>query len=286
MSLFFQKLKQNYQVGNIVQKLISWNVGIGVLTLILSAFFPAFYKDQVIHYLALRSSFDFALKHIWSFLTYSFLHAGIFHLLFNMLMLFFVGRLFKTFFTEHQLLGVYINGAVFSGIIYVLAYQLMPESGVVVGASGAVMALLFAVVSYQPTMRVRLLLVGQVQLWHIAAVFVFLDLVQIPISNAGGHIAHLGGALYGFIYIKLLYQNIDLSHWVTGIQNLFKRKPLKRKPAFRNVYKNANQSEKVYASSLDKNETQKRIDRILDKIKKTGYDSLSAEEKEFLFRQQ
>src|SRR5690606_36628839 len=160
----------------------------------------------------------------WTFSTYSFFHGGFWHLVFNMIVLNFSGRLFLTFFTEKQLLGTYTLGVVFSGIIYVLAYSLFPlGNALLVGASASITAILFATVSYAPLMSIRLLLIGYVKLWHIAAVILVLDILQIGLSNTGGHISHLAGALFGFTFVYFLKKGTDLSRVTDFVFTLFSR---------------------------------------------------------------
>jgi hypothetical protein len=148
-----------------------------------------------------------------------------------------------------------------------------------VGASAAIMAILVATTTYRPLMNVRLLFFGNVKLWHITAVILVLDFMQFKIENTGGHIAHLSGAFFGFIFIKLLQNGIDLSQILT---NPFKKS--KRAP-FRKVHKNyAKSTPKSSSRIVVKDKTQQQIDEILDKISQSGYDCLTQEEKEFLFK--
>jgi|SRR5690554_1584276 len=281
-------IKQQYKYGGINQKLIFWNIGLFLLSLI---FFYKFKGGFFLYpdWLALSSDYTTSLPFFWTFITYSFLHGGIFHLLFNLIVLNFAGRLFLTFFSEKQLLGVYLLGAIFSGLIYVLAYTLTPElnNAILVGASASVMAILFATVSYSPLMTVRLLLIGYVKLWHIAAVIVVLDILQIGLNNTGGHISHLAGALFGFIFVLLLRQGTDLTKIVSKTTDLFtkdnkRKKSYKKYTPFKKVHIN---KQPTYSSKPNKSKNQQQIDEILDKISRSGYDSLTKEEKEFLFRQ-
>lgn len=290
-------LKMEYRVGGITQKLIYWNVALflpvilfsicRLLGIDVSAFdwSGVFYTGD---WFSLSSDFrDLAWKP-WSIILYAFLHSGFFHLLFNMLMLFFVGRLFLTFFTQKQLLGLYILSAIFSGIVYILGYSFLPLlqghiSGLT-GASASVMAILFATTAYSPLYEVRLMLIGNVKLWHIAVVFLILDLINVSIANSGGHLAHLAGALFGYLYIKLLQNGTDLSKGVSAVIDFFVNlfKPGKKTP-FKAVHRNTAPQQKTTAKPA-KDITQKQIDDILDKISKSGYDSLTKDEKEFLFK--
>jgi hypothetical protein len=155
-----------------------------------------------------------------------------------------------------------------------------------VGASASVMALLFATVSYSPLMNIRLLLFGNVKLWHIALVLIVIDLFQLPMENTGGHLAHIGGAIFGYIYIRLLKKGTDICNWFTFIIDAFSSIFVKRKSKpFKKVHRTFKAPvEKRVSKIVTKDKVQQQIDEILDKISQSGYDSLSSEEKEFLFK--
>lgn len=277
-------LKAQYKIGGVVQKLIFWNIGIFVFFTLLGVLLNI--TNTVFDYyniLALSSNFDLFVIRFWTLFTYMFLHAGFLHLLFNMMVLHFAGRLFETYFTQKQLFGVYILGGLFSGIVFLFSFVLIGKNATLVGASGAIMALLIAVATYAPFSQIRLLLIGTVKLWHVAFVIVFLDLIQMPVDNGGGHLAHLAGALFGFVYIRLLHKGIDLSKVISKIQEFGENisKPKKKTP-FKKVHVNMQKSASFPSQGNDVN--QKKIDDILDKISQSGYDCLSKEEKEFLFK--
>jgi membrane associated rhomboid family serine protease len=276
-------LKLQYKTGGMVQKLIFWNIGCFLLSLV---FFYSFSvgKFQIPYWIALSSDLGTFIKTPWTLVTFNFFHYGFFHLIFNLLVLHFAGRLFSTYFTDRQLLGVYILGGVFSGITFILSYIVIAKVGLLVGASGAIMAILLSATTYAPFMLLRIPLIGIVKLWHVTFVILLLDLIQLPLDNTGGHIAHLGGALFGFLYIKLLQSGTDLSKGILMILDFFVKvsKPKKKTP-FKKVHRNT--TKKAVNSFQDyKDLTQKQIDDILDKISKSGYDSLTKEEKEFLFK--
>lgn len=288
-------LKMEYRMGGVVQRLVFWNIGLFVLPVVAFSLLRLFGID--VSFLDWRTGNDwFSLSSLpenllwkpWSIIGYAFLHAGPMHLLFNMLMLFFAGRVFLTFFTQKQLFGVYVLSAIFAGVMFIIGYSLLPlvsgHNAYMVGASGAIMAILVAAATYQPYYQLRLLLIGTVKLWHIAIAFIVLDLIYASAGNTGGHIAHLAGALYGYVYIRLLQNGTDLSKGVSAIldsvANIFK--PKKSTP-FKKVHLNPVQSSKKNAAK-PKDITQQQIDDILDKISKSGYDSLTKEEKEFLFK--
>ncbi|MFC6096643.1 rhomboid family intramembrane serine protease [Flavobacterium qiangtangense] len=278
-------LKSQYKSGGIEVQLIFWNIGLAIIYFLVEAFSPQAIV-QVNYWLLLSSSPSELIFKPWTLLTYAFFHGGIMHLIFNLLVLNFAARLFLTFFTQKQFFGLYLLAAIFSGLIFVLTYFLFAGAGVLIGASGAIMAVVIASATYAPFYQLRLLLIGNVKLWHIAAVFLILDLIQLPTNNMGGHIAHLGGAFFGFLYIKLLQNGTDLSLIITNIINFFTNifKPKKGTP-FKKVHRNPTQpKEKTVSKIVVKDRTQQQIDEILDKISQSGYDSLTKDEKEFLFR--
>lgn len=286
-------LKLQYRTGGIPQKLIYWNVGLFAIPAILFGLLSLFgLQVDYLQYVSLDSLPSSLAWKPWSIITYAVFHSGPFHLLFNMIVLHFAMRLFTTYFNQKQLLGLYILGGIFAGLIYILSYLVLPvfqnTSSTLVGASGAVMAILFAAVAYNPYMEIRLMFIGRVKLWHIAVVLITLDLIQLPQSNTGGHLAHLGGALFGYIFIVLLRKGTDLSDGITKIIDFFvnKTQTKKTKTPFKKVHKNYNATPTFTESSriVKKDKTQQQIDEILDKISASGYDSLGKEEKDFLFR--
>jgi len=286
-------------MGGITQRLIFWNVGLFALPLIVFSILKLSGVDV--------SAFDWTSNYYtgdwfslssepanllwkpWSIIGYAFLHKSFFHILFNMFMLFFAAKIFLTFFTQKQLFAVYILSSAFAGAVFIGGYNLLPVlKGIttgMVGASAAVMAILVAAATYAPYYNVRLMLIGNVKLWHIAIVFVVLDLINASVENTGGHLAHLAGAAFGFGYIKLLQNGTDLSKGVSAtidfFSNLFKTK--KQQP-FTKVYRNTAPPTPKAAGLRPKSITQKQIDDILDKISRSGYESLTKEEKDFLFK--
>lgn len=278
-------LKLQYKLGGVAQRLIYWNVSCFLVSLLFFYQFKvgAFYFPSWIALSSEPSSFIVAP---WTFLTYAFLHDGFWHLFFNMMVLNFSSTLFLTFFSPKQFLGLYLLSAIFAGIAFVLGYYFLNTSASIVGASAAIMAVLVAATTYHPLMNVRLLLIGNVKLWHMTFVIILLDLMQFRLENTGGHISHLSGALFGFIFIKLLENGIDLSKIVTRIfdvfANLFTKSP---STPFKKVHKNYSRPiEKSGSKIITKDKAQQQIDEILDKISQSGYDSLTKEEKEFLFK--
>ncbi|MGC4039625.1 MAG: rhomboid family intramembrane serine protease [Flavobacterium sp.] len=284
MNTIWDDIKMQYRIGGIANKMIYWNIGIYLLSLIFYQFQTGGFNFP--DWLQLISEPSAIVYRPWTLLTYAFLHAGFMHLFFNMMVLNFASRLFLTFFTQKQYLGLYLLSAVFAGLVFVLSFYFLNQIAPMVGASGAIMALLVAATTYQPLMEVRLLLIGRVKLWHITAVLLLLDLLQIQLSNTGGHIAHLSGAFFGYIYIKLLQSGTDLSRIVSSVldffTSLFDRKP---STPFKKVHVNPKQPAiKKESKIVVKDKEQQQIDEILDKISQSGYDSLTQDEKEFLFK--
>ena len=280
-------LKLQYKMGGIVTRLIFWNAALFVLPWLLFALLSLLGVNiDYIHYVSLSSNPAHLLWKPWSLLSYAFFHSGIMHIIFNMIVLNFAGRLFMTYFTSKQLLGLYVLSAIFAGISYILVFYVLNINAPIVGASAAIMAILVATTTYHPLMDLRLLIIGNVKLWHITAVIVIVDLMQLRSENMGGHISHLSGAFFGFIFIKLLQNGTDLSTVVTRIidffANLFKKNT---STPFKKVHKNYSKPlEKSVSKIVTKDKSQQQIDEILDKISQSGYDSLTKEEKEFLFK--
>ncbi len=226
----------------------------------------------------------------WTIITYMFIHADFSHLFFNMLMLYFGGLLMSQFMKASKIVTFYFWGGIWGAILYITAYNIFPVFGdvkdisVALGASAAVLSVLVGIATYMPEYRVQLLLIGPVRLKYIALGLVIIDILSISKGNPGGHIAHLGGALYGYLAIKHplnLWKGLTFEKISFALSNLIK-------PKLKVHYKAEGQTHKRPVSDDDYNkmrvEKQKRIDSILDKISKNGYDSLTREEKDFLFK--
>jgi membrane associated rhomboid family serine protease len=278
-------LKLQYKIGGMGIRLIIWNIIVFLISI------PLFYQFKsgafdFPNWIMLSSDTSILLFTPWTTITYMFLHVSFWHLLFNMIVLNFSSNLFVTFFTQKQLLGLYILGGIFGGLCFVLGYNILNYSGTIVGASAAIMTILAGVTTYQPLMDIRMFLIGNIKLWHLTGVILLLDLLQIGF-NTGGNISHLSGAFFGFIYIKLLQKGTDLTSGINfifdAVSNLFS--PKKATP-FKKVHRNPKPANPVKTTSkiVTKDINQQQIDDILDKISQSGYDSLTKDEKEFLFR--
>ncbi|AOW08034.1 rhomboid family intramembrane serine protease [Flavobacterium gilvum] len=277
-------LKMQYKLGGIGLKMIYWNIGCFLVSLVFFYQFK-FGAFDFPNWIALSSEPSVFVLKPWTFLTYGFFHNDFWHLLFNMLVLNFSSYLFLTFFNSKQYLGLYILSVIFSGLIFALGFNLLHYSGTIVGASAAIMAILVAATTYSPLMGVRLFLFGNVKLWHLTAVILILDLMQFRLGNSGGHISHLAGAFFGFIYVKLLQNGTDLSKIVSVVLDFFLNAFKKPGTPFKKVHKNYKKPiEKTTSRIVVKDKKQQQIDEILDKISQSGYESLTQEEKEFLFQ--
>lgn len=238
---------------------------------------------------ALLSEF---LSRPWTIITYAFMHGGFMHILFNMLTLYWFGRLFVEYLGSDKLVAVYVLGAVFGALFYLLAYNTIPffipdaHLAQMVGASAAVNAIVVAAAVLLPNYTFFLLFLGPVKIKYIAAVAVLLSVLGADGENAGGNIAHLGGALIGFIYIKQLQAGVNWGLWITvtidWFKDLFKSKP-KVKVSYRSGEKTTSAKKPASPTSPASKASQAEIDIILDKISDRGYESLTKEEKEKLF---
>jgi membrane associated rhomboid family serine protease len=228
-------------------------------------------------YLALPAYLPKLLIRFWTPLTYMFMHDGIFHILFNMLWLYWMGQIFEEFLGEKRTIGLYLLGGFAGAILYVASYNIFPaftQTGVLigstaVGASASVMAIIVGAATIAPNYTISLMFIGPVKLKWLVIFYIVIDFLSIAGPNAGGEIAHLGGALFGFIYVRQLQNGRDM---VGAIAGIFKSRS-KLKVASTNRGKNSTDEPR-----------QDEVDRILDKISRTGYENLSKQEKETLFR--
>ena len=285
-------LKYQFRTANIVIKLILINIAVFLCFLI----FPFIFRidpGYAMHWFSLPASLSELILQPWSLLTYAFLHGGFWHIFGNMFILYWFGNIVLNLFSEKRFLTIYLLGAIAGGAFFVLAYNIFPVfrevRGVatLIGASAAVRAIMIFIAAYSPNTEVRVIFFN-VKLWHIAVFVLLTDLLQIPSANSGGMLAHLGGAIFGFIYARQMAKGNDIgAGWdrmVEGISSYFNHKKKKSAP-MKTVYRNTATAHRATGEkSLSKIEQQRQIDEILDKISKSGYDSLSKAEKDFLFK--
>lgn len=232
------------------------------------------------------------IKEPWTLLTYSFAHyfnfngndVGIFHILMNMLVFYWFGRLFVEYLGSDKLIALYVLGGLAGGLLYIGMYNTIPffiaQPSILVGASASVYAVVVAVATLLPNYTFFLLFLGPVRIKYIAAFFIAISFLSSVGSNAGGNIAHLGGALIGFVYMKQLQSGINWGNWITITIDWFKDlfKPRARVKVSYRKENDAQQKSKGKPSV-----SQDELDAILDKISAGGYESLTKEEKEKLF---
>jgi membrane associated rhomboid family serine protease len=233
------------------------------------------FLDYASEYLAFPAALPKIPFRFYTVLTYQFLHEGILHILFNMLWLFWMGNIFIDFLKPRQFHFVYLAGGIMGAVFFALAYNIFPAfsgnvyAATIIGSSASVMAIAVAVTTLLPDYTISLMFIGSVKLRYVVLVYIVIDLIGIASTNAGGSFAHLGGAFMGFIYIKLLQSGHDWS-------SIFKKKP-KLKVV-------RNETPKAGSRNNTNKVNQKEVDMILDKISRSGYDKLSKEEKETLFK--
>jgi membrane associated rhomboid family serine protease len=223
-------------------------------------------------------SFGDLLFKPWSLITYGFFHVDLWHLIGNMIILYFSGRVVLDLFGKDKFIKIFIIGLLSGSVIYLLSYNIFPvfsgHKPSMIGASAGVMAVFIFLASYTPNFTFRLILFD-VKIMYLALFLVIMDLIQIPVGNSGGHLAHLGGAAWGYYYYNQIKQGRDIGQWV---MNFLKTLLLKKRKVKR-VYK-----KKSFKTSSKSNVDQQKIDLILDKISKSGYDSLTKSEKDTLFK--
>lgn len=288
-----ENLKRFFREGSVLANLIIINVSVWVLVQVVRVIFFLYNQPDedlatsaIIRIFGVPASIPSLFAKPWTMATYMFLHIDIWHILFNMLWLYWFGRIFQNYLGNKKLLAVYLLGGISGALVYVAAFNIFPvfsqalPLSYALGASASVMAIVSAISFKVPDYTVHLLFLGRVRIIYLAlALFVF-DFFMIPAGNAGGHIAHIGGAIFGFLYI-LFSSKTDLNNTAAGWFNF---DFFKRKPRFKTGSFNTGRPVSDEEYNRNKADKQKRIDEILEKISKGGYDSLTRDEKEFLFR--
>ena len=284
--------KRPFKNGNSLMQLIYINVCVFLLVHI-SAIVLKLFNLEVLgwvdNYMQLPSSWAGFLHKSWTLITYMFLHQRFWHIFFNMLVLFWFGQIFLQNFSKKQLIGLYLLGGIAGGLFYILCYSTLPffadKAAILCGASAAVTAIIIAAAFAVPNMPLRLLFIGEIKLKYIAIGSVLLSVFGVAGDNAGGEIAHLGGALMGWLWYVLLKKNVDLARpfdkiitFVVDIFDFDKRKERKKKPKVKFHYV---KSDAEYNQERARNNAE--MDKILDKIRLDGYASLTEKEKKRLF---
>lgn len=291
MASFISDLKSRFHRGDINLQLIYINVGVFVVTTLVSVFLRLFNIGDAswMNFMTLPASIPEFLKQPWSLLSYMFLHADPLHLLFNMLWLYWFGQLFLSFFSARHFRGLYLLGGICGGLFYMLALNVFPYFtpyiyiSTLLGASASVLAIVVATAVREPEYRVNFMFIGAVRLKYVALFMVVTDLLFVTSGNGGGHIAHLGGALAGWWFAWSLRKGKDVTKWINGVLDGCSgvwSKLSSKKPKMK-VSKGGRAAD--YDYNARKKQQSEEIDRILDKLKKSGYGSLTTEEKKRLF---
>jgi membrane associated rhomboid family serine protease len=269
---------------NVLEKIIAVNLVVYILALLIN-----------LNWFELPSDLGNFIVKPWALITYAFVHYDFWHILFNMLWLYVIGRMFLNLFSAKMALNIYFLGAMSGGLLFMLCYTLFPSvfgtNSNLVGASAAVRALLIFLCAYMPNQEVRFFAFN-IKLWYIGLAIVILDVLGVftgisnpETGNAGGNLAHLGGALLGYFYAKQLLKGDDIGkgfeRFMDYVASMFKTS---KKGPLKTVHKDKSKVGGYTKADFNEFNNQKKIDVILDKISKSGYDSLTAEEKEFLFR--
>ncbi len=294
MKDIINQIKQSYKAGDILTRLIFINVGVFFSIKTVQIIFGLFtiievheVNDAIYKYLAFPSNnLEAALFRFHTVITHMFLHLGFRHIFYNMLSLYFLGRIFLSYFTPKKFLGLYLLGG-FAGLILLeVILKISPKDQLSLpahGASAAVMTIVIGICAYVPKVEVRPFGLFPIKLMYVGMVYFLLDYLFLMEANTGGHIAHIGGAITGYIFATSEKKGKDITKGmnsvISGIVNLFKRKSkLKVVHSQKNVQ---NMTDDEY--NENKKYTQKEIDKILDKISASGYESLSKQEKKDLY---
>lgn len=280
-------IKKVFKGDNYLSVLILINAIVFLVLNLSLALTPNEFNLPILKAVGLPGGLADSFMRFWTFFTYMFVHKGFFHFLFNILWLYWMGRIFADIYGQHRLVNVYLYGGLFGGALYVLYSTLpfVPSGQFLIGASGGVLAVMVATAALLPDYSLNLMFIGAVRLKYVALVgFVLSTLLNFDV-NTGGKIAHIGGAAFGLWYGLKLSRGVEITDPINGfLARIVAR--FKRSSPLKVVHKNqrsASYNQSDYSAMTSK-ERQEKTDIILDKIAKSGYDSLSAEEKSFLFR--
>ena len=280
-------IKRTFKEGSVLTRLIYINIGVFLLVKIIGVFlYLAGQPNILVEWLSVPSKMSGLIQKPWTPVTYMFMHVGFLHLIFNILGLYWFGKLFLYRFEGSKLLSVYLLGGLAGAALYLLAYNSIPvftsTYGLLLGASASIFAILVAIAFYDPDRTIMLPLLGSFPLKYVAAFYVVLSIIGISSSNPGGNLAHLGGAAWGWFYIYQLRKGKDMG---AGLVRFIEKLASMFKPKSRLKVTHKQPPQDDYEYNRQQNVQQDEINRILDKIAKSGYDSLSKKEKEILFKQ-
>lgn len=299
----WQDIQERFRYGDTVIQLILINIIVWVAVILLGLLLTPIVgigaPNPVVNWLAVPAEGMKLLTRPWTIITYMFMHEGFMHILFNMLILYWFGQILANYLGNHRIIPVYVLGGLMGFVFYFFSYHIFPNSfsmfigSPMLGASAGVMAVVMAAAAIAPTHTMNLILIGPVQIRYIALTLVLLDLIAIQKgSNTGGHLAHLGGVVLGFMFIEQIKRGNDWSvgfnkildkikDFFGNLQSSAPKQPKAPRSAFSR--KTSGKQEQSGGSSRKAGIDQERVDAILDKIKESGYSSLTKEEKDILF---
>jgi len=290
MADIIDTLKYKYKTGTVITRLVFINALVFITLKIIGVVFTLFnmHAIDLIAFLGVPSQVDMLLSRFWTPITYMFVHEGFLHLLFNMLWLYWFGQIFLQYFTGRSLGSLYVLGGLAGAFLYVIAFNTIPfyvdmGSGWMIGASAAVMAIVMGAAFYRPDVQLHLLFIGPVKIVYIAIFAFVLDFLSLGnATNPGGHVAHIGGALLGYLFAVQYKKGKDITHWMSRLIDRLVglSKPRTKKSKLKVEY---TRNETDWEYNQRKHTEQEAIDAILDKLKQSGYSSLSSEEKKRLF---
>jgi membrane associated rhomboid family serine protease len=303
MATFISNIESFFKKGTILSNLIAVNVIIFLVIKIIWIGLTLFNvpSNFPVNILSLPADLGQWLFMPWTIVTYMFTHTGFWHILFNLLWLYWFGELFLRFFGPRSLGGLYFLGGIAGGLLFLVAYNIFPYfntvliSSYLVGASASIMAIVFAVSFYKPNYEIGLLFIGKVKILYLAIVLLIINILtlqttnlqgQTILNNAGGFFAHVGGILTGILFASRYKKGKDITKGLTsffdGLANFFKKRSNgKKRQAKMKVHYSRNVSDMEY--NARKNQENQEIDIILEKIKRSGYNSLTENEKKKLF---
>ena len=284
-------IKRSFRNGTNLTRLIYINVVVFLIITIMAVIGflikNEFISGKLLDLLSVPASVNELLLRPWTLITYMFTHKDVWHILFNMLWLYWFGKIFLEYLDEKKLVALYLLGGITGAVVYILSFNIFPaftgmiDGSEAIGASASVMAVVIGIAAYVPDYTVNLILLGRVKIKYMAlAIFVLTSVMDFSV-NSGGKLAHIGGAFFGYLYMLNLRQGRDIGKWINRIIDFFATlfKPRKKLKVTHKKVATEYEYNKIKA------DRQKNINSILDKISKGGYDSLTKEEKETLFKE-
>ena len=287
----WEDIKKTFRDGSTLTKLIYVNIAVFILITITAVIGfllnNSDFSIKALNLFSVPSSFKALLLRPWTLITYMFVHKDIWHILFNMLWLYWFGNIFLEYLDQRKLFTVYFLGGLSGALLYILSFNIFPafagvvSESVAIGASASVMAIVIAIAAYVPDYTVHLFLFGRIKIKYMAlAIFVLTSIMDFSI-NSGGKLAHIGGAFFGYFYTLNIRRGVEMGKGFNRIVD-FLVTVFKPRKKLKVTHKKASNE---YEYNKTRAEYQTRINHILDKISKGGYDSLTKEEKETLFKE-